>query len=863
MRARTRYPLAVQKGEGRTRQLSAERLVNMYAEQAPNNSRAPISARAVPGLQELNALEGNVRAFYSQYSQDTAFAVIDQTLYEINSDFTFIDRGTIAGFGRAGIVDNGTQLTIVTGRIGYVYTRQDGLQEIPNENFNGADAVDFMNGVFVYNNVDIAQRNQFKISEVFDGLTHDPLQFATAERFPDTLIRPFAHLSQLLLFGDRSIEIWFGVADLFPFAPAQGSAIEQGLGARNSIEIVDETVIWLDDEGIVRRLNGITPVRISTHAVEYQLTRGDWTNAFSWSYVEEGHQFYVLTVLAANGDQEASTQVYDTTTGLWHERRSYEKDFLDVAFYMRAYDRHLVISSTGTLYDLSLDHLDLAGDPLITEMQFPPANFDGRRFIVHSFQLDAEVGTLGRTTTISRGVKSLEWMEQGSPSPTQNDSFQAVAYGNDRFMSGLNDRQVSVSSDNGVTWAEHNVSGQAGFTTNDVLHISGDFWISSGGGSVGVSRDNGETWASFIVNGSLNFILLARNPTTGRVLIGTNEDGYYWTDDFPLTLVATGTHTGGDEEEDLEDSTQSFAVDALIGETVINLFTPSSAVITDNDVTTVVANLSGNTEWFTGDEYDIVSTPTFTMSESFVFNPDDGRARAMTFGNGLFVVGGEFGLLETSPDADMWTGRNSGLSDNINGVVYGNGTFVAVADNGNISTSSDGITWTALTGLPFGSDDLDAVSFGDGVFVVALNNQVGCSTDGQEWTLIDTPVSSDGAFIRTQDIAFGGDVFVLGADFSGSPTDIIFTSDPEVGGEGEETVTLENDAVLAVSDDGGHTYGFTQPVQSLGRRGEYTTRAKWNRLGQYDNSFTPRITASAAVQRTFMTAYMEVESCDE
>lgn len=336
------------------------------------------------------------RGLYKTSHDGVLYVVVGDALSSVAADGTLTRIGEIAGSGRVGMADNGVQLCIVAGARGYIYDTTNGLQTITDRDFNGADHVTVIDGFFVFNNRKPGQRGQFYISALLDGLSFDGLDFATAERYSDNLIRPFADHSELLLFGAESIEVWFnsGNAD-FPFSRAQGSVIEQGLGASWSVEKLDESVVWLDNEGIVRRLSGITPVRISTHAIENAILKGDWANAYSWSYVEEGHQFYVLTVPAANLSQTAGTYVYDAATQLWHERRSYGLNYLKHKFYAKAYGKHLV-ADDEKIYEMSLDYFDESGDALVSEMIFPQVQNEGKRFTVHSLQLNVEVGsTLG------------------------------------------------------------------------------------------------------------------------------------------------------------------------------------------------------------------------------------------------------------------------------------------------------------------------------------------------------------------------------------------------------------------------------------------------------------------------------------
>lgn len=405
-----RIPIATSSSQGRSIPLTAERLVNMYAEKAPAGSKSPVVVHGCPGLTRFCDIDTRrTRGLYRTPADGRLYAVVRNSLYYINSDGQATNLGTIDGSGRVGMADNGLQLCIVTGASGYTYSVTDGLQQITDDGFPGADTVTFLDGYFIFNNSTSGNRGQFFISDLLDGQVYDATDFATAESYPDNLLRVFADHSQLLLFGSETIEIWFngGAAD-FPFVRAQGSVIEQGLGARWTVAKLDETVVWLDNEGIVRRLEGSTPVRISTHAIEYDISRGDWQNASAWSYVEEGHQFYVLTVPARDlATQQAGTYVYDAATQIWHERKSYRRDYSRSGFYARAYGKHITADiDRGRLYEQSLDVYEEDGEHLIAEMQFPQIQNDGMRFKVHRLQMDVEAGVGGAPPSLGSIIES-------------------------------------------------------------------------------------------------------------------------------------------------------------------------------------------------------------------------------------------------------------------------------------------------------------------------------------------------------------------------------------------------------------------------------------------------------------------------
>jgi hypothetical protein len=471
-----RLPIGTGLGEGRSIELTAERLINLFAEQAPQSSKSPVVLHGTPGFKAFGDLgDEKIRGMYKTLSEGILYVVCGSTLYQIDSDGVSSALGVILGGGRVGMASNGEQLCIAAGAKGYIYTHAGstsaevvdfmnakaienaqvdgngdlvhpiftfeaqsgqyirdlslfgvtaitrysfdefkeefintlvkmpgwtgasvGLAEIVDADFPGADTVTFIDGFFVFNNRNDAQNGQFFVSALNDGTSFNALDFASAERYDDKIVRVFADHSQLLLFGEESIEVWFnsGAAD-FAFSKAQGSVIEQGLGARWSIEKIDESVMWLDQDGIVRRMNGLTPTRISTHAVENAIAKSDWRKATSFSYTDEGHEFYVLTCPSSSLAQTGITVVYDAASQVWHERKSYGQDTLRFGFYADVGGKHIVGSiDGGVLCEMSLDLYDDNGQAIIAEMQCPPLQVDGGRFIMDSLELDVESGVL-------------------------------------------------------------------------------------------------------------------------------------------------------------------------------------------------------------------------------------------------------------------------------------------------------------------------------------------------------------------------------------------------------------------------------------------------------------------------------------
>jgi hypothetical protein len=89
---------------------------------------------------------------------------------------------------------------------------------------------------------------------------------------------------------------------------------------------------------------------------------------------------------------------------------------------------------------------------------------------------------------------------------------------------------------------------------------------------------------------------------------------------------------------------------------------------------------------------------------------------------GLFIgagagVGGVAGAIESSPDAETWTSRDTD-ADAYYGLCWDSteAKFYAVGDNGLLKHSADGTTWTDVT--PFTTDDFCGCAAGGGNMVI-------------------------------------------------------------------------------------------------------------------------------------------------
>jgi hypothetical protein len=193
------------------------------------------------------------------------------------------------------------------------------LAQIEAPAFMPANVVTYMDGYFVFN---ASGTRQFFLSGINDGTQYSGLDFATATANTGDVLTVVNFHEQLLIMTNKpSIEVWYDSgASAFPFQRYDGAYIQRGIAASLAFCSEDNTVFWMGDDGIVYRLNGFLPQRISTFAMEHAWAQYPqrYLDCFMFVLDQEGHKFVVCQFPSGN-----QTWVYDISTQLWHQRESW------------------------------------------------------------------------------------------------------------------------------------------------------------------------------------------------------------------------------------------------------------------------------------------------------------------------------------------------------------------------------------------------------------------------------------------------------------------------------------------------------------------------------------------------------------
>jgi hypothetical protein len=392
-----------------TRSVNAadSRMVNIFPEVIPEGGKEPAYLQRAPGLKLLNTLTGGgpVRGLY--FFEGFGYAVAGETVYKIDTAWNFTVIGSVSGSGPVSMADNGTQLFIACNGPSFIYNRvTNAFGQINDIDFPGAVTVGYLDGYFVFNE---PNSQRIWVTELLDGTSIDPLEFASAEGSPDNVVSILIDHKEVWVFGTNSIEVWYNSGALdYPLSPIQGAFNEVGCVAPYSVAKLDNGIFWLGadarGQGIVYRANGYQAIRISTHAVEWHIQRyGNLSDALAYTYQQDGHAFYVLIFPEAN-----TTWVFDVATGLWHERAGWVNGSFTRhrSNCQMSFNNEIVVGDfeNGNIYALDLDFYkdhDTVQRWLRTWRALPTSANNLKRTAQHTLQLDAESGGVDPTELIN------------------------------------------------------------------------------------------------------------------------------------------------------------------------------------------------------------------------------------------------------------------------------------------------------------------------------------------------------------------------------------------------------------------------------------------------------------------------------
>jgi len=373
-----------------SRPWSVQDTVNWLPEaaEAPG-TRTPWKLAPAPGLRPfLDLGNGPIRGLVDV--EGALFGVSGNRLYEVTKKSTVTARGVIPGVQRVGMAYNqitgGNQLLVTNGQSGYVWDSVAGnLQRISDDAYPGARSPAYMSSYLLQ--VEPFGRFWFH-SELANAKEYNALDRYESEGSPDKIVRLVTSQKEVVLLNQTTIEFFYNSGQSTKTFKNKGALIDRGCASAESVCKLDNSVMWLGNDGVVYRLDQYSAVPISTGALQSAIRDNNWSQAFAFTWESDKHKVYYLTF------PDGRTWGYDVVTKLWHRRQSFGLD--------RWRLNHLVYWNgkwiggdfqTGQLWIVDPDYMMEGNQPLVAEHTTGVLHNNQGRLSINSLELLMAMGT--------------------------------------------------------------------------------------------------------------------------------------------------------------------------------------------------------------------------------------------------------------------------------------------------------------------------------------------------------------------------------------------------------------------------------------------------------------------------------------
>jgi hypothetical protein len=410
------------------------RLLNLYPSPVADgaNARTTFLLKSVLGQAALSDI-GSAPVRASGRGNAKNWIVGDGDLIEVASNGTLTVRGTVADDANTTIAGNQSIVTVVSGGNYYAW---DGVSitEPTTKTFSEVGSHCYIGGFTVITEKD---GKRFQWSTIGDAEALNALDFASADRVDDNILRAVEFRGNLLLFGETSTEIWTLDPDAStnPQRFVYTDVTNTGLKGFNLLVRFDDALFFVGNDNRAYIFGQGT---VSNTSVETSLAQSTPTHCFY--YEDEGHKFCVIRF------SDRPAWVYDMTTGMWHERSEGAGHIRwRATCSLRNGNGWLVGNSDGAVLSLTRNNMDLAS-PLYRRAVSRTIFLGDRKFSVSKVEALARVGDF----TVSGGTEFALAAEDGD---------ELFAEGSDGLLAEIEatgDRDAELdmweSLDGGRTW---------------------------------------------------------------------------------------------------------------------------------------------------------------------------------------------------------------------------------------------------------------------------------------------------------------------------------------------------------------------------------------------------------------------------
>lgn len=361
-----------------------QRTVNFFPEITPSG-RGRVSAvlYRTPGTKSrLTGFNGAGRGCLAL--NDHVFAVMGTYLYDITNGWIInATYGPIATDGKpVHMAANPDQLFVVSAGLGYILEAGVLTQVVDPDFPVNAIAVGYVNGYFLALTTNlgaVGHSNALYYSAVGDGTSWDALDFIEVLASANSLVGLAVDNQQIFIFGTEITAPFQLVGGAIPFVPILGAATPVGLAATNGVVVTDNSPFIVgrnkDGNGIIYRVNGYDPQRVSNHDIEKAIqSYGDISDCVASSMQINGHtfiQFSFPSVVDPTGNVVGATWRMDAATpGIWHEALRWNSEIAryeehTCRYTAFAFNKHVGLSRDASeILEISQNFLDDDGDSI-------------------------------------------------------------------------------------------------------------------------------------------------------------------------------------------------------------------------------------------------------------------------------------------------------------------------------------------------------------------------------------------------------------------------------------------------------------------------------------------------------------------
>jgi len=404
------FPTSTQPGINSTE--NGGRLINCYAEAAPEGSRGSVVYRRAPGLIERFTLGNGVHRG-ALLVGSILYVINDDNAFAVTSNYVVTQlTGTIGGSGPVFMSRNMATIPDI------LIVHSDGMSKIAagavsdfvDIDLPAVNSIDWIDGYFMVT----TEAGTCHASGI-NATSFTGTDYTTAESSPDGLLRNVAFGRELLLMGSDTVEFWTNTGNPTGFPFSRGTVIMVGLAGKHAVAGYERgfpgPLAWVTNTNTVVRLDGYTPTKISPPVLDRLIENvADKSTIEASVFISSGHPCVAIS-------SPTWTWVYDLSTGNWHERKTIGASRWRARFGVNAFGKWMTFDrDTPSVFSVEATARWEGAKQLVFEMRSKQQHRFPGRFWVKRASFDFLTGT-GDDTIISPietdPVVSISWSRDG------------------------------------------------------------------------------------------------------------------------------------------------------------------------------------------------------------------------------------------------------------------------------------------------------------------------------------------------------------------------------------------------------------------------------------------------------------------